>query len=162
MMPQLYCLEQHRALRAVGEQLQEREHLFAYLDDTIFVTSLLRVGPVFAALQESLNVHAGTQINEGKTQIWNKAGVRPEVCNVLERAARIPNPRTTVWRGSQLPLEMQGMKILGKPLAHSDFVARHFEGVLEEQRDFLSRIPLVIDIQSAWLLLLHCANAKAN
>ena len=110
MMPKLYCLEQHRAWRAVGQQLQEEEHLFAYLDDSIFVTSL-RVGPVFVALQESLNVHAGTQINAGKTKIWNKAGVRPGVCNVLESVARIPNPRTIVWRRSQL-LELQCIKIL--------------------------------------------------
>ena len=87
MMPLLFSLGQHRALQAVAEQLQEGEHLFAYLDDTIFVSSPLRVGPVYAALQESLHVHAGIQINAGKTQIWNKAGVRPEVCNVLERVA---------------------------------------------------------------------------
>ena len=53
-------------------------------------------------------------------------------------------------------------QILGTPLGHPDFVARHREGLLEEQRVFLSGIPLVDDIQSAWLLLLHCANARAN
>ena len=162
MMPLLYSLGQHRALQAVAEQPQEGEHLFAFLYDTIFVSSPLRVGPVYATLQESLNVHAGIQINAGKTQIWNKAGVRPEVCNVLERVARISNPRSIVWRGSQLPLELQGIKILGTPLGHPEFVARHLQGVLEEQRVFLNRIPLVSDIQSAWLLLLHCANARAN
>ena len=162
MMPLLYSLGQHRALQAVAEQLQEGEHLFAYLDDTIFVSSPLRVGPVYAALQQSLNVHVGIQINAGKTQIWNKAGVRPEVCNVLERVARISNPRAIVWRGSQLPSEMQGIKILGTLLGHPDFVVRHLQGVLEEQRVLLKRIPLVGDLQSAWLLLLHCASARAN
>ena len=93
MMPLLYSLGQHRALQAVAEQMQEGEHLFAFLDDTIFVSSPLRVGPVYATLQESLNVHAGIQIHAGKTQIWNKAGVQPEVCNVLERVARISNPK---------------------------------------------------------------------
>ena len=42
MMPLLYSLGQHRALQAVGEQLQEGD-LFAYLDDTFFVSSPLRV-----------------------------------------------------------------------------------------------------------------------
>ena len=154
MMPLLYSLGQHR--------LQEGEHLFAYLDATFFVSSPLRVGPLYAVLQEALNVHAGIQMNAGKTQIWNRCGERPEVCNVLERVARASNHRAIVWRGSQLPSEMQGIKMLGTPLGHPDFVARHLEGVLEEQRVFLSRIPLVNDIQSAWLLLLHCANARAN
>ena len=81
---------------------------------------------------------------------------------MLERVARISNPRSIVWRGSQLPSELQGIKILGTPLGHPEFVTRHLQGVLEEQRVFLNRIPLVSDIQSAWLLLLHCANARAN
>ena len=110
MMPLLYSLGQHRALQAVGEHLQEGEHLFAYLDDTFFVSSSLRVGPLNAVLQEALNVHAGIEINAGKTQIWNRSGERPEVCNVLERVARAYNPRAIVWRGSQLPTEMQGIK----------------------------------------------------
>ena len=116
MMPLLYSLGQHRALQAVGEHLQEGEHLFAYLDDTFFVSSSLRVGPLYAVLQEALNVHAGIQINAGKTQIWNRSGERPEVCNALERVARASNPRVVVWRGSQLPSELQGIKILGTPL----------------------------------------------
>ena len=107
-------------------------------------------------------MHAGIQINAGKTQIWNRSGARPEVSNVLERVARASNPSAIVWRGSHLPSEMQGIKILGTPLGHPDFVARHLEGVLEEQRVFMSRIPLVNDNQSAWLLLLHFANARAN
>ena len=162
MMPLLYSLGQHRALQAVGERVQEGEHLFAYLDDTSFVSSPLRVRPLYAVLQEALNAHAGIQISAEKTQIWNRSGARPEVCNVLERAARASNPRAIVWRGSQLHSEMQGIKILGTPLGHPDFVARHLEGVLEEQRVFLSRIPLVNDIRSALLLLLHCADARAN
>ena len=103
MMPLLYSLGQHRALQTVGEHLQERELLFAYLDDTFFVSSPLRVGPLYAVLQEALNVHAGIRINAGKTQIWNRSGERPEVCNALERVARTSNPRAIVSRGSQLP-----------------------------------------------------------
>ena len=32
----------------------------------------------------------------------------------------------------------------------------------DEQRCLLERIPLMQDLQSAWLLLLHCASARAN
>ena len=32
----------------------------------------------------------------------------------------------------------------------------------DEQRCFLEQIPLMQDLQSAWLLLLHCASARAN
>ena len=73
-----------------------------------------------------------------------------------------PIPGRSSGEGSQLHSEMQGIKILGTPLGHPDFVARHLEGVLEEQRVFLSRIPLVNGIRSALLLLLHCADARAN
>ena len=52
--------------------------------------------------------------------------------------------------------ERVAIKILGTPLGHHDFFARHLEGVLDEQRVSLSRVPLVNDIQSAWLLFLYC------
>ena len=36
------------------------------------------------------------------------------------------------------------------------------EKKVEEQRKLLARIPLVPDLQSAWLILLHCAAARAD
>ena len=39
---------------------------------------------------------------------------------------------------------------------------QHLRDVSEEHERFLSRIPLVRDVQSAWLLLLHCAQARGN
>ena len=39
---------------------------------------------------------------------------------------------------------------------------RHLEHVARKQQVLLDRIPLVSDVQSAWLLLLHCASALAN
>ena len=61
-----------------------------------------------------------------------------------------------------LPSDRQGIKLLGTPLGHPDFVARHFRSVTEEHQVLLQRIPRVRDLQSAWLLLLHCASAHAN
>ena len=54
------------------------------------------------------------------------------------------------------------MKVLGTPLRHEDYVAQHLESVVDEQRVLLERIPRVQDVQSAWLLRLHCASARAN
>ena len=62
-----------------------------------------------------------------KTEVWNRAGVRPEACNILERIARQDDPTAVVWKGSDIPTPEQGLKILGTPLGHPDFVERHLE-----------------------------------
>ena len=61
-----------------------------------------------------------------------------------------------------VPTDRQGIKLLGTPLGHPDYVARHLQSVVQEHRVLLERIPRVKDLQSAWLLLLHCASARAN
>ena len=88
--------------------------------------------------------------------------MRPPGCDVLEQIARTVNPTARVWRGSGVPTEQQGMKILGTPLGHPDFVWRHLAELAAEQRLLLERIPCVKDVQGAWLLLVHCASARAN
>ena len=47
-------------------------------------------------------------------------------------------------------------------MGHEAYVARHLEAAADEQRVLLDRIPRVRDVQSAWLLLLHCASARSN
>ena len=93
------------------------------------------------------------RIHVGKTQLWNRAGTRPIVCDRLEKAAQAVNPNARVWRGSLLPTDRQGIKVLGTPLGHPDFVARHLQAVVAEHQTLLDRIPRVKDLQSAWLLL---------
>ena len=61
-----------------------------------------------------------------------------------------------------LPTDRQGIKLLGTPLGHPDLVARHLSSVTEEHQVLLQRIPRMRDLQSAWLLLLHCASACAD
>ena len=122
-----------------------------------------RVAPVYALLQQELWRHARIRVHDGKTQVWNRAGLRPAGCDVLDRAARAMDPNfTTVWRGSGLPLSEQGINILGTPLGHEEFVRNHLMRTIEEHTVLLDRIPTVPDVQSAWALLLHCANARAN
>ena len=96
--------------------------------------------------------------------VWNREGVRPTVCDVLERIAVAADPAARVWRGSghtHLPEVQQGVKVLGTPLGHPSFVEAHLLK-LTEQRTFLERIPEVQDLQSAWSLLFHSASAKAQ
>ena len=43
-MPLLFCLAQHAALRAVADQMEEGEHLFAFLDDLYIICRLIELG----------------------------------------------------------------------------------------------------------------------
>ena len=163
-MPLLFALGQHEALQAVSRQLRPNERLFAFLDDIYLTTKPDRVGAGYAILEQELRVHACIRVHTGKTKIWNQAGVRPEVCDVLERIARVQDPTATVWKGSGpgIPFEEQGIKVLGSPMGHPAFVARQLERTSVKHQVLFDRIPLVEDVQSAWLLLLHCACARAN
>ena len=159
-LPLLFCLGQHRAPDSAQRQLCDGERLLAFLDDIYLATPPARVGPAYTAAQQKLWIHAGIRVHTGKTKVWNR-GIRPVVCNVLERIARVGNPQAVVWTGSGIPSHKQGVKILETPLGHPDFVAAHLQRVSAEHQTLLQRIPSVADVQSAWFLLLHCAAARA-
>ena len=110
MMPLLFVLGQHEALEDVHRQLRAGEYLFAFFDDIYLVTPPDRAGPVYAALEEALRVHACIRIHTGKTKVWNRVGVIPDVCDVLERIAQVTDPTASVWKGSILPTHEQGIK----------------------------------------------------
>ena len=78
MMLLLFSLGQHPALEAVHRQLRPGELLFAFLDDIFFVSSPARVGMVHTLLENALLGHARIQVHAGKTNVYNRAGVRPE------------------------------------------------------------------------------------
>ena len=68
-----------------------------------------------------------------------------------------------VWRGSPNSLESsRGVIILGTPVGHPAFVKAELQKKLQEQNKLLEAIPLVSDVQSAWLLLLYCGSSRAN
>ena len=136
--------------------------MFAFLEDIYFITEPNRVGALYATLQEALWAHARIAIHLGKTKVWNSSGVRPEICTVLERMARDTDRSARVWRGSEIPEDQQGMKILGTPLGNPEFVRRSWHSSLRNTACCSKRIPLLDDVQSAWLLLAHCAAARAN
>ena len=125
MMPLLYSLGQQGALEAAHSQFTRGERLLAFLDDTFIVTpNAAAVGPAYGSVQDALRNHCGILVHVGKTKIWNRAGNRPVICDALERMARQLDPRARVRRGSQVPTDEQGIKVLGTPLGHSDFVSQ--------------------------------------
>ena len=71
LMPLLFSLEQHAALRAVQRQLQPQELVFAYLDDFHVVTTP-------GSVSNMLQIELWRTIPGGQRQdkVWNKSGVR--------------------------------------------------------------------------------------
>ena len=122
-MPLLFALGQHPALVAVQRSLKGDERLLAFLDDIHIIISPARVGVVVFA--------------RGKTQVWNGAGIRPPACEALEWIARAVDPRAVVWKGPELPVEDQGIKVLGTPLGHPEFITAHLERITAEHRVLL-------------------------
>ena len=135
----------------------------AFLDDVYVVNprpdSVLHS---YTALEEELWTHAGTRINGGKTRVWNRSGSQPRGCDILQRIAVQSDPDAVVWRGSDVPTVQQGIKILGTPLGHHDYVQNQLERVADEHQRFMDMLPSVPNLQSSWLLLVHCASARAN
>ena len=106
-------------------------------------------------------IETGIHLNPGKTKIWNAAGVKPAGCDVLpaDRGNVRPNSHGVArFRFADVPA---GMKILGTPLGHPDFVRASLESKSASHQRFLDRIPLLQDVQASWLLV-HCAAARAN
>ena len=59
-------------------------------------------------------------------------------------------------------LVSKGSKSWESLWGHHDFITAFMERKSAEHATLLERIPAVPDVQSAWLLLLHCAQARAN
>ena len=149
----LFSLGQHPALVAVQQQLREGKYLFAYLDDIYVVTEPNRVRTVVGLLENALWAWAG---------MWNRAGMERPGFEILERVARIQDPSAVVWKGPELPAEVQGLNILGTPMGNPEFVRAHLERTIQKHRKLFERVPMVPDVESSWLLLLRCASARAN
>ena len=163
LMPILFCLGQHAALASVKRELLEGEQLFAFLDDLYIICKPERVVEVHRILSNKLWEHARISLHAGKTKVWNKSGVEPKDCHVLQEAAVLATPGAVVWRGDRsLPTCQQGFKVLGVPFGHQDFISSFLRGKIASHQTLLDRIPEVPDVQSAWLLLSYCAAARAN
>ena len=120
LMPMLYSLGQHRALEAVNRSLRPGETLMAFLDDVYVVTpDPDRVGAIYTSIQEHLWVHSSIRIDGGKTQVWNGAGQKAAICEVLDRVAQVAqvaDPGAKVWKGSEVPSQSARVEDLGSPV----------------------------------------------
>ena len=105
-MPLLFSLAIHNALEEVRGQMQEEELLFAFLDDIYIVSSPAGTRIIYNLLQTFLRRMAGIQQHEGKTRVWNRAGVCPP--DVAELGDEVWSPR--------------GVKILETPVGSPEFV----------------------------------------
>ena len=126
-MPLLYALGQHRALEAIKARLLPGGRLFAFLDDVHVVAQPDRILEVYGILEAELWDKARIRIHSGKTQVWNRAGRAPGQVEELNRGA---------WRGGEdIPSDQRGIKILGTPLGHIDFIRATLREVFEEQQE---------------------------
>ena len=76
------------------EDLQDSERLFAFVDDDSVSCKPDRTQAIPQSLDREMWDH-GIRLHQGKTQLWNRGGVSPE----LMAAARRSDPSAVVWKG---------------------------------------------------------------
>ena len=85
------------------------------------------------------------------------------MADTLTAVARNKIPEAIVWRRDPgLPSSKQGLKVMGVPVGHDDFVVAQLNQKVVEHTKLLDRIPFVEDVQASWLLLSFCAAPRAN
>ena len=154
LLPMLYALGQHRALLAVQSQLFLNERLMGFSGRCVCVSEPERTCELHNILRQDLWDHSRIQVHAGKTQIWNRGGHVPTDHDVMLAAVRIEDPEAQIWFGDlQAPVELRGIRVFGTPLGTAEFVQAQLQATVESHEFLLSRIPLVPDLQSAFLLL---------
>ena len=132
------CSRWANALQRVQSQLREGEFLLALLDDIYTVTTPERACEVHGFVKEALWSQGGIRVHQGKTQVWNHAGVEPPGCHRLQAEAVLSDPRAVVWRSAEeLPMHQRGMKVLGTPLGHTEFIKAQLEMLTAEFQTLL-------------------------
>ena len=153
LMPLLFSLDQHSVLDAVISRLQEGESVCSHFQ-IIYLHVLCDPGRVAKAnsiLEEELWRHARIQIHQGKTKRLGRPRSRrthdgPQRNRVERRV--IPTTKQSFEDWDALSDTLISSRILSKSSDRHDVLLR--------------RIAMVEDLQSAWLLLIHCAVARAN
>ena len=91
-------------------------------------------------------------------QVWPNAvatfGVTANTSSKKARRIAADPEAAKVWKGSEVPPNQQGLKILGAPFGHWENIAAQLERSFQKQETLIQRIPLVPDLQAAWLILL--------
>ena len=153
LAPALYALGQHAALVAADQRLQPGECLAAFLDDVYVVTTPARAREALDVVTTSIQDLAGVAANLGKTRVYNRAG-GPAPAGIAELGE-------AVWTGNA-PEAARGFLALGTPIGHPAYVASHTDARLREEARLLQELPLLPDLQCAWLILAMCAAPRAD
>ena len=153
LAPALYALGQHDALVAAASRLADGDFLAAFLDDLYVVTSPERAREGYDVVTGLVEERAGVAANQGKTRVFNLTG-GPAPPGIAELGP-------DVWCGSGMA-EGRGFTALGTPIGSAEYVARGTLQRLESERALLDELPLLPDLQTAWLLLLFCASPRAQ
>ena len=161
-MPLLFSLGQHGALQDASRTLGHGEHLMAFLDDTCYVSKPARVGTICGSLDDALWRNVGIRIHVGKTQIWNQAGIRPPICDALERVSASGRPNNNSVARVDVANRQTRHQIVGDAVGPSRLRCQ-----APQVRHGRASSPFATNSMSegsakAWLLLLHCASARAN
>ena len=101
-MLMLYALGQHHALLAVQSHLLPNERLMAFHDDVYAVSEPERTCKLHNIMRQELWDCSRTQINSGKTQIWNRSGHVPTDHDVWSST---PSDLTPLPPPTPLPLQ---------------------------------------------------------
>ena len=150
LMPLLFSLGQHRALTSVAAELHRGEQLFAFHDDLFVTAQPDHVVDIYHSLATHLWNQARITLHQGKTVIWNKAGICPRGCHELEDAARRADPNAVVWRGNVLlEPQLQGLVVLGVPVGRPEFILAKLEAKSRQHNVLLDWITSVGGLQSA-------------
>ena len=146
LVPFLFAIGIQGALEEVAAALLRGEQLCAFLDDLHVLCDPSRVKVVYDLLATTLHRVAGIRLHQGKTRVWNKAGIPPQ--NVEDLGPE-------VWQQS-------GITVLGTPIGSELYISEKLDERLAKERALWEAIPTVPDLQCAWQILLQSANPRAN
>ena len=134
--------------------LRDDERMVAF-SMTCVVCSPDRVSAIHGILQNALFHHSPIRVHHGKTQVWNKEGLAPCGMDVMQAVARIKDPEAIVCgEVVSLPTVDQGVRLLGTPLGHPDFVRAQSASLSTVHDQLLQQVPTILDLHDVVVLLL--------
>ena len=159
LMPCLFAAALHPALTAIQQAIPPGDGCLAFLDDVYLLTSPERAVPTFHIARDAILQHAGINLHQGKTRVWNKAGSTPANIHTLQPVGQ----DARVWVGDQtLPPTEQGLQVLGAPIGSLAYIEAALARTTAKHAVLIDRITAVPDLQCAYLLLTYCANTRAT
>ena len=111
---------------------------------------------VDGSVERELWDHFRIQVKHGKTQVWNRSGVRPTWLRPFVLQGRRSTQRSVAGR-PHIAVPQAGCRHFGNPFGASSFRGSPALRESCQYATLLERIPQMQDLQCAWLLLLFFA-----